>query len=261
MKRYAWWNQYGSVPIAQCVERAKAAHLDAVIVKNGYPDARNAFATAGVPFATERYVYPADALTNARQLNDDVQHGAAFVVLNAEVEWETTAPTNMPALITELRRLTAAPVYGCTDTRGTRMQLPYQRTIAAQCDGWMPMIYKAAFGQPTTLAFAAALDGKDFAGKPVIPAIQEYGNVGPGCVAQEIAECRRRRLDGYGAYTIAHATDAEWAVVTADAGPTPAEHLARLNKTAEIFVDCAGHALRDQALPDALAGAAKYLLQ
>lgn len=54
--RWAWWNQYGSVPIEGCVERVRRARLDGVIVKWRYTSAREAFVRAGIAWATERYV-------------------------------------------------------------------------------------------------------------------------------------------------------------------------------------------------------------
>ena len=262
MLRYAWWNQYGTVPVAQCVERAKAARLDCLIVKAGYLEQRNTFLTAGVPVATEIYAQPESLAYQLTVLERDINAGARFAVINAEVEWETTDGTEMRRLITDLRRrCPGTPIYACTDTRRGRMQLPYQLVMSELCDAWSPMIYPKTFEQTTQRAFAAALDDKDFAGKPVIPAIQTYNNIGAQAVADQLAEVRRRRLAGYGAYTIGHATNEEWAVITADAPPSPAERLAALNKVGEIFTDCAAHGLRDQPLPPALSGAAKYLLQ
>jgi hypothetical protein len=260
--RWAWWNNYGNVPIAQCVQRAKAAQLDGVIVKQGFDNERNHFATAGVPWATERYVYPDQAQAEGRRLAGDIARGARFAVINAEAEWETLDSAPMLALIAALRA--AAPtteIYGCVDTRGNRTELPYQRALAQHATAVIPMIYPKAFQQPVALAFSAALDNHNFRGLPTLPAIQTYDNIGAQSVADQLAEVRRRRLPGYQAYTIAHATTDEWAVIAADAAPSPAERLAALNAVGDIFAACALHGLRGEQLPPMLKGRAKYLLQ
>jgi hypothetical protein len=142
------------------------------------------------------------------------------------------------------------------------MAKPYQRAMADVCDGWMPMIYPGAFQQPTARAFAAALDGKDFAGKPVIPAIQTYNNIGAASVREQLRECERRDLAGFGAYTIGHATNSEWAEIedTAPATNDARPDLGQLNKAGDIFATCALHALRGERLPDAVHAAARYLI-
>jgi hypothetical protein len=281
--RWAWWNQYGPVPVATCVRRAQEARLRGVIVKQGYPEARDAFAQAGVDWAVERYVYPDEPEAEARLLAGEIARGARFAVVDAEAEWEPLGPEPMQRLVAEFRRLQPdAELYGCVDTRGGRTALPYQRVLAERVAGWMPMIYPAAFGQPVREAFAAALDPSTGSGwpngKPVMPAIQTYGGVGPTLVAEQIAEVRRRSvlsptkggLAGYQAYTIAHASDEEWAVIVRDGdfdGLSPGEDemgaiddLRRLQAVAGLFLQAAACALRGESLPDALRAQVRWLL-
>ena len=262
--RWAWWNQYGAVPLEICVRRAKAARLRGVIVKRGYTTARDAFVRSDVPWATEAYVYPDQPEMEARRLAQDVAAGARFAVINAEVEWERLGPAPMQRLIEEFRRLQPeTELYASVDTRGNRMALPYQRVLAAHVAGWLPMVYPKAFGQSVRAAFSASLDGKDFAGKPVLPTIQTYGQIGAESVAEQIAELRSRGLPGYQAYTIAHATDAEWAVLTSDAEEDDMAangELRRLQAVTGLFLQAAGHAQRGERLPERLLAQLRYLL-
>lgn len=268
--RWAWWNAYGTAPLAACVRRARLAGLGGVIVKWGYRDARDAFVRERIPWATERYVYPDQPEAEARRLADDIAAGARFAVINAEVKWEPLGPEPMRRLIAEFRRLQpVAELYACVDTRGERSALPYQRVLAEHVAGWLPMVYPGAFGQPVRDAFAAALDHVDF-NKPVLPAIQTYGGAGAAMVREQIEEVRRRGLPGYQAYTIAHATDEEWAELVRDAdfdGLSPREvemeavdELRRLQIVAGLFAQAAGCALRGERLPESLRAQLRYLL-
>ena len=266
---WAWWNPYGSLPVASCVRRAKEARLRGVIVKAGYPEARGAFDQAGIPWATERYVYPDRPEEEAHRLAQEVAAGARFAVINAEVEWEPLGPDPMRRLIAELRRLHLdVELYASVDTRGGRTALPYQRVLAEHVAGWMPMCYPLAFRphQPAgyvAQAFRDCLDRKDFRGKPVLPTIQTYDGIGAEAVAQQIAEVRRRGLPGYQAYTIAHATDAEWAAVQRDAEEREMEaidEVRRWQAVAGLFLQAAGYAQRGQPLPEELKAQIRYLL-
>jgi hypothetical protein len=271
--RWAWWNQYGSVPLATCVRRAQEARLRGVIVKQGYPEARDAFAQAGVDWAVERYVYPDEPEAEARLLAGEIALGARFAVVDAEAEWESLGPEPMQRLVAEFRRFQPdAELYGCVDTRGGRTALPYQRVLAEHVAGWMPMIYPAAFGQPVREAFAAALDVGAIRESPlpIMPAIQTYGGVGPALVAEQIAEVRRRSvlslakggLAGYQAYTIAHASDEEWAVIVRDGEDEMGaiDELRRLQAVAGLFLQAGACALRGEPLPDALRAQIRWLL-
>ncbi len=272
--RWAWWNQYGSVPIDACVRRALEARLAGVIVKWGYADARSAFAQAGIPWATERYVYPNQPQLEAQRLAQDIARGARFAVVNAEIEWEPLGPEPMERLVAEFRSLQpTAELYACVDTRGVRTSLPYQRVLAAHIAGWLPMVYPAAFEQSVRDAFAAALDGRALRESPlpVLPAIQTYGGIGTQLVADQLAEVHRRGLPGYQAYTIAHASDDEWTVIVRDAqaerppgweedNMSAIDELRRTNAVAALFLQAAGFALRGEPLPDALRAQLRYLL-
>ena len=80
-------------------------------------------------------------------------------------------------------------------------------------------------------------------------------------VREQIEEVRRRGLRGYQAYTIAHASDAEWAVLTEEADEmTNAEELKRLQSVSALFLRAAGHALRGEPLPGDLRAQLRYLL-
>jgi hypothetical protein len=202
------------------VQRAKDARLDGVIVKYGYPKTEQAFTAANIPFAVERYVYPAQPEAEAQRLANAVDAGAVAVVINAEVEWEPLGPEPMERLITAFRaRHPTVELYASVDTRGNRLALPYQRVLAQHVAGWLPMVYPAAFYPVrasgfVTWAFHDCLDGKDFGSIPVLPTIQTYDGIGAIAVAEELAEVKRRGLSGCQAYTIAHATDEEWAEFT-----------------------------------------------
>lgn len=264
--RWAWWNPYGVVSLDSCVRRAKDAALRGVIVKWGYGEARAAFARAGIPWATERYVYPDQPEVEARRLAEDIAAGARFAVINAEIEWEPLGPEPMRRLIAEFRKHHPnAEIYGCVDTRGERTELPYQRVLAEHVAGWMPMVYPVAFEQPVRDAFAATVDVPAMRQSPlpVLPAIQTYGSVGPTVVREEIAEVRRRGLAGYQAYTIAHASEQEWAVLVRDAEEEEmavVDDLRRLQAVAGLFTQAAGHALRGEPLPEGLKAQLRFLL-
>lgn len=211
---WTWWNQYGSVPLGECVERAR--RTAGVIVKANYWPQMELFRAAGIPVAVERYVYPTQPLQEAAMLAEGIRRGALFAVINAEVEWEQAGSAGgaaMTQLIEAFRR--AYPhveLYASVDTRGGRMLAPYQQVLKQHVAGWMPMIYPKAFGQSVERAFAAALDGsaKDFGGKPVLPTFQTYDGIGSPFVHGQMAEVRRRELLGGQAYTVGHATGAEW---------------------------------------------------
>ncbi len=218
---WSWWNQFGSVPLAQCVTRARELN-QGVVVKANFWTAFNAFKNAGIPVAVERYTYPDQPLTEARYLVDGINRGAMFAVVNAEIEWERAGPEGgvaMSQLLDEIERLApGTEVYASVDTRGSRMSMPYQRVMKDRCDGWMPMIYPKAF-YPTGFAptvhvpraFADCLDrSQDFGGLPVLPTMQTYDNIGSQAVNLELAEIVRRELDGCQAYTVCHATNSEW---------------------------------------------------
>jgi len=224
--RGAWWNSYGSVPLDKCVQRAVDAKLRFVIVKWGRPDVETAFTKADSPFLVERYVLYSQPEVEGQRLANAVDVGAVAAVINAEEggdeqsggHWERdTDGSAMRRLIAAFRiRHPTVELYASVDTRGNRLSLPYQRVLAQHIAGWLPMIYPLAF-YPDRLpgfiahAFEQSLDGKDFGGIPVLPTIQTYDAIGGQAVRDQLAEIERRHLPGCQAYTIAHATDEEWA--------------------------------------------------
>jgi len=213
--RWAWWNQYGQVPVDQCVRRAREADMG-VILKWGFWDAFNAFKRAGVPLGIERYAYWTQPEYEAELLDDGIDAGAEFAVINAETAWEMVGPEPMERLLHRFRQLQPeAEIYGSVDTRGNRPNLPYQQVLAREIAGWLPMIYPKAFypGQEFRYihqAFIDALYGVDFGGVPVMPTIQGYDGIGSNAVREQVEEVQRRGLAGCQLYTIGHATDAEW---------------------------------------------------
>lgn len=217
--RWGWVNNYAPDP---CVDRAKAAALNGMIVKYGMVAAERAYTEASIPWATEGYVLPKEADAWGQKLANAVNAGAVAAVINAEVEWESQPAEPMERLIAAFRaRHPTVELYASVDTRGNRLSLPYQQVLRRHIAAWLPMVYPKAFypGCPPGFVSAAArnsLDGKDFGGLPVLPTLQTYDNIGPEAVRQQIAECKRRGLTGYNLYTIAHATDAEWAAIVAD---------------------------------------------
>ncbi len=227
--RWAWWNQYSRVPIATCIERAKEAKLNGVIVKAGYWGTMEDFRQAGIAVGVEAYTYPNRTESDAADLLMGLDRGAQFIVINAEVEWEGHDSLPMERLIANIReRAPDVELYASVDTRGNRTRLPYQRVLAERITGWMPMIYPKAFypAMPIGYVHAAFHDcmtsGQDFNGKPVLPTIQTYDSMGAAAVIRQLQEVYRREvgnreLGGYQAYTIGHATDEEWAVIVADA--------------------------------------------
>ncbi len=216
---WAWVNNFAPNPR---VDRAKAAALKGMIVKYGMVAAERAYTEAGIPWATEGYVLPKEADAWGQKLANAVNAGAVAAVINAEVEWESQPAAPMERLIATFRaRHPAVELYASVDTRGNRLQLPYQQVLRQHIAGWLPMIYPLSF-RPARYtgfvgsAFRDCLDGKDFGGIPVYPTIQTYDGIGQDAVAAQIMECKRRGLTGYQSYTIAHATDDEWIAIVAD---------------------------------------------
>jgi hypothetical protein len=175
----------------------------------------------------------------------------------------------MERLVREFRRLQPrAELYASVDTRGNRLSLPYQRVLAEHVVGWMPMVYPAMFRpqRPAGFvrqAFADCLDGKDFRGKPVLPTLQAFNRIGAVALRGEIDQTTDRGLSGYQLYTIAHATDEEWEVVVEQSNAEAIEGVRRdfqkyawdhaiNHSVAVLFLRAAGHALRNEPIPNPL---------
>ena len=224
--KWAWWNQYGSVTVPNCIDRAKEARLEGVIVKASYPRIQERFQRASIVVATEEYCLPTRPKEHGTLLASAVQNGAKFAIINAEVEWEQAGQagsTHMETLISTFRSIhPSIELYASVDTRGSRTMQPYQRALSRHIVGWMPMIYPLAFRPHASGGFVASAfedclyKGQAFNNLPVLPTIQTYDNIGPAAIAEEIKEVEERGLKGYQAYTICHATDEEWAVIVGD---------------------------------------------
>ncbi len=229
--KWAWFNQYGSQDVSLIVRRAK--QVDGVIVKATLWPMFNALKAAGVRLGVERYTYPVQPLLEARLLSDGIDQGAEFAVINAEVEWEQAGVqggTAMETLIAEFQRLQpGVELYASTDTRRGRTAYPFQKVLGQHITAWMPMIYPKAFypGQEAGYVGRSFYDSvgsdQDFQGKPVLPTIQTYNNIGAPAVERQVEEVRSSDdLLGVSAYTMGHATDREWeAFVQADTGFEP----------------------------------------
>lgn len=223
--KWTWWNQYGNMSVQACIDRTVGSGLEGVIVKANYPHTIQRFKSAGVRVGAENYTYPERPETEGVALANAISAGCEFAVINAEAEWEgdTLAGSKMRRLIASFRdRHPDTELYASVDTRGGRINMPHQRVLGEHITGWMPMIYPLAFrdhrppGYIQT-AFGDCLDrGQDFQGKPVLPTLQTYDGIGPLDIDRMLAEVRRRGLKGYQAYTIGHATAAEWSVIASD---------------------------------------------
>ena len=280
---WTFWNQYGSVALAQCVTRAKELN-QGVIVKANYWTAFNTFKNAGIPVAVERYSYPSQPDLEAQYLAEGINRGAQFAVVNAEIEWEragSSGGTAMTRLLDELeRRVPGVEIYASVDTRGDRMAMPYQQVMKDRCAGWMPMIYPKAFFFPpfrptvhVPAAFANSLDGRDFGRLPVIPTIQTYDNIGTQAVNLELAEIVRRNLEGCQAYTVCHATNSEWRTFvnglpdTVPVPPQPIDPLEEQMRAMETrsnisgqFLQLAGYGFAGQEAPEELLRTCHYII-
>jgi hypothetical protein len=246
---WAWHNQFSSLPLAKCVERAQRAKIEGVIVKYGMPNVEQAYKVGGIKWATEVYAYISQPQLEGGRLADAVDAGAAFAVINAEEGpggWGPSETTRlaMSILINTFRnRHPTVPLYASIDTRGDRLNHPYQQIMLQACDGIMPMQYPGSFypSQPANYIDAAVsncLAGKDFRGKLVFPTLQSYSwewpkdsgqihSIGPSGIQRQVALLQPygAEIQGFQFYTIHHATDAEWdavcRVVAAWGNPVP----------------------------------------
>ena len=229
---WAWHNNWSTMPLAKCVERAQRAKIEGVIVKYGAPATEKAYSAGGVRWATERYAYRDDPVGEGTKLANAVDAGAQFAVINAEEGpggWGPLTDTGpaMTALIDTFRaRHPGTPLYASIDTRGDRLRHPYQQVMLLRCNGVMPMIYPGAFrpSQPDgyiTLAVVECLQGKDFYNLPVFPTLQSYPwewpknsgqihTMGPEGIRLQATGAGIYCPEGINFYTIHHATDAEW---------------------------------------------------
>lgn len=268
---WAWWNQYGNIPMETCLRRSH--QVDGVIVKAGFWNEFDAFKNEGIHLGVEAYVKPSTVAFDANLLVEGVRRGAEFIVINAEVEWDHTDGTAMSTLISMIRQHTQAEIYASVDTRGNRTHLSYQQVLGREATAWMPMIYPLAFYEHrpsgyVQQAFVDCLDrGQDFRGKPILPTLQTYGNIGAEAVQQEIDECKRREMSHGQAYTICHARLEEWQKIAGVfQGPDDEmqealemhEAILQVSGSATLW---AGYAQRQELLPDDLKTELLWLLQ
>ncbi len=243
MELWGWChNGYHNLPAAEVLRRARLAGLDALIMKYGDPAFEREIAAGGVRWGVERFAYASQAAHEGAMLADAVDAGAAFAVANCEPNdgggWgDTGAAAAIRALIEAFRaRQPRTPLYVCADLRrGRSLGAPFVREAArGGVDGWMPMVYPKAFGQPAAVAFDAGYPGPEYLGLPCAPVIQTYDGVGPLAVLQQVGEARRRGARGLSAYVLETATDDELrALATARDDPADA---ATLQATALAYV-------------------------
>jgi hypothetical protein len=196
------------------------ARLDGLIIKYGDPEFERSIAGAGMPWATERFVYARQAEREGHMLADAVDARAAFAVANCEPNdgggWDGSADAAnaMRALVAAFRlRRPAAEPWICADLRrGRSLDAPFVHAAAAAgVAGWMPMVYPRAFGQSVAAAFDAAYPGATYLGLPCAPVIQTYDRIGPAAVQAQVAEAQRRGATMLSCYVVETATDMELA--------------------------------------------------
>lgn len=255
MKTFGWChNGYHNLPAEEVIRRARLARLDALVIKYGDPGFERAIAAAGITWGVERFTYAAQAAREAAMLADAVDAGASFAVANCEPNdgggWGNPgADRAVRTLIDGFRaRHPRVPLYICADLRrGRSLDSPFVRDAArGGVDGWMPMVYPKAFGQPVARAFDAAFPGATYLGLPCAPVIQTYDNPGVESVNAQIAEARARGAASLSIYVVETATDDELRAVAAanggagasppvDAGALVAAHRAYLRGAIAIL--------------------------
>lgn len=237
-KRGTWINQYATPPPDLFVHRA--GQVDYVIIKYGLKEYEKLAHQSGIPWLAERMGEsgtgdqrgPSRAVTYGTELaNQANQPGCVGAVVNLEESdggWHTDDGGGTRELIDTFRKLAPGkPLFASLDTRGNRPNSPYQRALAAACEGVMPMVYPAAFGQRADVAFAAAITPlvrASWNGKEIIPTFQTYDKADvPSQVAELDKLYRAGTIDGANSYTLGHATDAQWdaSIAFSPAGQRP----------------------------------------
>ncbi len=260
MRLLGWChNGYHNLPPNEVLRRAHLAGVGAVIVKYGDPVFERALTAAGMAWGVERFAYAADAAGEGRMLADAVDAGAAFAVANCEPNdgggWDDPgAATAIRLLIdTFRRRHSQVALYICADLRrGRSLDVPFVREAArGGLDGWMPMVYPKAFGQPVAAAFDAAFPGAAYLGLPCAPVLQAYDGVGPGMIRAQIDEARPRGAASCSLYLLETATDDELQAASQAIG-APAVDSGVLRDTALAYLRGA-NAILDHGTPAELA--------
>lgn len=256
MRALGWChNGYHNLPAGEVVRRARLARLDALIIKYGDPGFERAISAAGIEWGVERFAYAAQAAREGDMLADAVDAGARFAVANCEPNdgggWgDAGADRAIRALIDAFRRRHArTALFICADLRrGRSRDSAFVREAArGGIDGWMPMVYPKAFGQPVARAFDAAYPGASYLGLPCMPVIQAYDGVAPALVSEQIAEARVRGAAAFSVYVVEAASDGALRAVAAakDAADRPAPDAATLQAVALAYLSGAVRILHE----------------
>lgn len=215
----AWINQYAQPPLERLLDVAY------VVIKYGLAQYEQAARDAQVPWLAERMGevgvgLPALSFAEtfgqqlAEQANQPGCIGAVINLEEADGQWHTDDGVQTLKLVRKFREVCPdKPLFASIDTRGNRPDYPYQRVLAAQCEGVMPMVYPKAFEQAAQKAVAVSLTAlfRDaWRGKPIIPTIQTYDGIGALTVANTMAYLSASSIEGISAYTMGHATTHEW---------------------------------------------------
>ena len=243
--RISGWchNGYHNLAAKEVVRRARIASSDALIIKYGDPAFEREIAGTGMRWGVERFAYASQPEREADMLADAVDAGATFAVANCEPNdgggWgEAGADVAIRRLVASFRsRHPRIPLWICADLRrGRSLDVPFVREAAKTgIEGWMPMVYPKAFGQPVRAAFDAAFPAATYLGLPCAPVIQTYNNVGPLMVLEQVREARRRGAGALSLYVVETASDEELRAV-ATAADQPATDAATLQATALAYV-------------------------
>lgn len=261
MLLFGWChNGYHDLAAGEVLRRARAARLDALIIKYGDPAFERAITDAAVPWGVERFAYAADAAREGAMLADAVDAGARFAVANCEPNdgggWgDAGAAAAIRTLIDAFRaRQAATPLYIAADLRrGRSLDAPFVIEAArGGVNAWMPMVYPKAFGQSVPDAFTAALPGPAYLGLPCMPVIQTYDDIGAPAVAEEIGECRRRGVQALSIYSVETAREDELQAIAAAKDDPPPAGRAPLESASLAYLRAA-IAILDHGTPGELA--------
>ena len=205
------------------------------------PAFEGAIATAGIEWGVERFAYARQPEREAKMLADAVDAGASFAVANCEPNdgggWERPdAARAIRVLIDGFRRRhPRVPLWICADLRrGRSLDVPFVHEAAQRgIDGWMPMVYPAAFGHSVAAAFDAAFPGATYLGLPCEPVIQTYDRVGAGMVLEQAYEASRCGARALSIYVVETASERELAAL---AWATAEDDAAALRDTALAYL-------------------------
>jgi len=224
-KKGAWLNQF-ALPNHQLFVR-RARQVDYVVIKYGMSTYEVTAQQFSIPWVAERMAEsgvgsqngPSQAVRYGTELAQQAnQPGCIAAIINLEEAdggWHTDNGWATLQLVNTFRSIAPGkPLYASIDTRGNRPNYPYQKALAAVCDGVMPMTYPAAFGQSAAVAFAATvtpLVRQRWAGKEIIPTYQTYDAADvPAQVAQVQALYGAGIIVGANTYTLGHASQEQW---------------------------------------------------